>query len=279
MASQQDLEQKVASHYSHGALLKAILDALSASGKDIERLSTADLASIDEFHLGWRAATIELANDLAFPVGASLIDLGSGLGGPARYFAEARGCGVTGVDLTEEFVAIATELTRRCGLTARARFHQSSALALPFSDHTFDGATLIHVGMNISDKAALFAEARRVLARGARFGVYDIMRIADGAIPYPAPWAANADTSFVETPDTYKTLLGKAGFAIEAETNRAELALALLAKMHASAAAGGPALPNLPALLGPDAAQRFGNIAKAVEQKLLAPIAIIARAS
>lgn len=279
MALQQDIEKIVASHYGHGSLLAAILGALKASGKDVERLSTADLISIDEFHLGWRAATVELANDLAFPVGASIIDLGSGLGGPARYFAEARGCDVTGVDLTNEFVEIATELTRRCGLSARARFHQGSALSLPFADHSFDGATMLHVGMNIQDKASLFAEARRVLARGARFGIYDVMRVAEGSIPYPAPWAMNADSSFVETPATYKSLLEKAGFAIETEANRADLAIALLAKMRANAQAGAPALPNLPALLGPDAPRRFSNITNAVEQRLLAPIELIARAN
>ena len=186
---------------------------------------------------------------------------------------------LTGVDLTNEFVEIATELTRRCGLSARARFHQGSALSLPFADHSFDGATMLHVGMNIQDKASLFAEARRVLARGARFGIYDVMRVAEGSIPYPAPWAMNADSSFVETPATYKSLLEKAGFAIETEANRADLAIALLAKMRANAQAGAPALPNLPALLGPDAPRRFSNITNAVEQRLLAPIELIARAN
>ena len=121
-----------------------------------------------------------------------LLDVGSGIGGPARTFADAFGCRVTGVDLTEEFVEAANALTRRCGLSDRVSFRQASALALPFADASFDAATLIHVGMNIEDKAGLFAEVRRVLKPDARFGVYDIMRVAEGEIPYPMPWAATA---------------------------------------------------------------------------------------
>lgn len=272
------IEQKVAAHYRHGSLLTTILDSLAASGKDTEKLSTADLPSIDEFHLGWRGATAELAKALAFPEGADVIDLGSGLGGPARYFAEAHRCNVTGVDLTDEFVEVATELTRRCGLSNRARFLQGSALDLPFDDHSFDGATLIHVGMNIHDKATLFTQARRVLARGAAFGVYEVMRVGDGEIPYPTPWAMTAETSFIETPATYRTLLEETGFGIESERNLASFVLALFAKMREASAGNGSPLPNLPALLGPNAKQRFGNLFKALEQGLLAPVMIVARA-
>jgi len=165
-----DTERQVAQHYTHGALEQAILQALRAAGKDPERLSPEDLIGVDEIHLGARSATEWLADDLALTAGERLLDVGCGIGGPARYFAAARGCQVSGLDLTEEFVQVAGALTRRCGLEGRAGFRQGSALAMPFAAGSFEVATLIHVGMNIADKAGLFAEVRRVLRPGGRFG-------------------------------------------------------------------------------------------------------------
>jgi SAM-dependent methyltransferase len=180
-----DAEQRVAQHYSREGLEQAILAALQASGKDIDKLSASDLSGADEFHLGWLPATIEFGRDLGLSSDMRVLDVGSGIGGPARYFAREHGCHVTGIDLTEELVQVANALTRRCGLSDRAAFVQGSALALPFADKSFDASSLIHVGMNIPDKAKHFSEVRRALRPGGRFGVYDIMRVADAELPYP----------------------------------------------------------------------------------------------
>jgi SAM-dependent methyltransferase len=273
-----DTETEVAKHYSHGSLEQAILSALTASGKDINKLVAADLSGADEFHLGWRAATIELAKGLDLKPGLHVLDVGSGIGGPARYFGDAHGCRVTGIDLTDEFVAVANALTRRCGLSGLVSFTQGSALAMPFADATFDAASLIHVGMNIADKAKLFAEVRRCLKPGARFGAYDIMRMDDGDIPYPMPWAASAATSFLETPETYRQLLIAAGFAIEAEHNRRGFALKLGREMRESAARNGAPPLGLHTLMGPATPQRLGNVMSTLERGTIAPVEMIARA-
>ena len=161
------VEQSVAQHYTHGSLERTILDALSAAGKDLDRLNPSDLAPVDEFHIGGRQATIDFAEQLDARPGMRLLDIGSGLGGASRYFAQNHGCRVTGVDLTEEYVAVAEALARRVGLGASVSYKHGSALSLPFAPGAFDGAYMIHVGMNIEDKARLFAELRRVLAPGA----------------------------------------------------------------------------------------------------------------
>src|SRR3546814_3455016 len=115
----------------------------------------------------------------------SLLDIGCGLGGAARHFARACGCTVTGVDLTPEYVAVAEALTRMVGQADRVAFRAGSALDLPFEAASFDAATLLHVGMNIPDKDRLCAEAARVLKPGGVFGVYDGMRVGDGALTFP----------------------------------------------------------------------------------------------
>lgn len=272
------IEDKVASHYAKGGLENSILDALRESGTDVDKLVPSDLAAIDEFHLGWRAATIELAVDLDLKPGMELLDVGAGIGGPARYFAEAQGCRVTGIDLTAEFVDVANALTRRCGLAARASFVQGSALNMPFAEASFDAATLIHVGMNIEDKAGLMAEIRRVLQPGRRLGIYDVMRMGKGDLPYPMPWAATAETSFVAAPAEYRRLLGACGFEVEAEHDRSATVLAMAARMRADAALHGRPALGLHVIMGEAAKPRLANVMAALEAGLIAPVEIIARA-
>lgn len=272
-------EQDVARHYTHGALETAILDGLRATGKDVNQLQAADLSSVDEFHLGWRAATADLANDLSLSPRMRLLDVGSGIGGPARYFAEEHGVTVTGIDLTDEFVQVANALTRRCNLADRAAFLQASALALPFEDATFDRATMIHVGMNIGDKAQVFREVRRVLKKGGLFAVYDIMNVNGGTIPYPMPWAAMVDTSFVEAPEIYRTLLGKAGFVVESEKNRRDMALTLGREMRENAAKHGLPPLGLHTIMGPAAQPRLVNVMATLAEGTIAPLQMLARAS
>jgi SAM-dependent methyltransferase len=272
-----DTETEVANHYTHGALEAAILDALRRAGRDIDRLAPSDLGGIDEFHMGGHPATEALARDLALAPDMDLLDVGSGIGGPARFFAAAYGCRVTGIDLTQEFVEVATALSARCGLQGKTTFRQGSALALPFAAGTFDRATLIHVGMNIEDKATLFAEVRRVLKSDGLFGVYELMRLGD--FPYPMPWALTPATSFVETPETYRRLLAAADFTIEHEADRTALALDVVRQGREEAARGDPTVLNRQAISTPEAAVRFRNVAEALQAGLLAPVQILARAA
>lgn len=273
-----DTERKVAEHYTGGSLLQTILDALNLMGKDPERFAAMDLSTGDEMHLGWLPATAALAKDLGLAPGMHVLDVGSGLGGPARYFAEAHKCRVTGIDLTAEFVRVAAELTRRCGLSDPVSFQQGSALDLPFDAGTFDAATLIHVGMNIEDKARLFENVRRALKSGGLFGVYDVMRADAGDLPYPMPWAQTSETSFVETPGTYRRLLSAAGFQIEHEENRRAFVLDLAREMRAKIEKDGLPALNQHALSGPAFRERLANVMATLERGTIAPVEMIARA-
>src|SRR5215813_9053830 len=171
------VEQTVAQHYAHGSLEEALLEGLRRSGKNADRIDPDDLAPADEFHIGGRQATVEFADQLGLRAGMELLDIGSGIGGPARYFAHHRQCRVTGIDLTDEYVRVAGALSERAGLAGKLKFVQGSALALPFPSASFDGAYMLHVGMNIGDKATLFKQVKRALKPGGFFGVYDDMRI------------------------------------------------------------------------------------------------------
>src|SRR4051812_13177720 len=150
------LEQSVSHHYTHGSLEPALLDALKRGAKDLDKLSYADLALVDEFHIGGRPATKAVGEKNDLPAGARVLDIGCGIGGPARFFAADRGWKVEGIDLTAEYVEVAKALSRRVGMADAVSFAQASATALPFADASFDGAYMLHVGMNIVDKKSVF---------------------------------------------------------------------------------------------------------------------------
>jgi ubiquinone/menaquinone biosynthesis C-methylase UbiE len=271
-----DVEGEVARHYTQSELTSTVLAALRQAGKDTEALATGDLSGVDEFHTGWRPLTEALARELAPPAGTRLLDVGAGIGGPARHFAEAYSCDVTGIDLTPAFVELATELTERTGLADRVRFVTGSALAMPLPDDAFDLATMFHVGMNIADKPTLFAEVARVLRPGGRFVVYDLMRIGDAALPWPMPWADDAATSFVETPARYRALLEAAGFRIEAERDWSDLVLEAAARMRERLAAEGIPVVGLHLLMGPDGVNRLRKTGECVRDRVLAPVQLTA---
>ena len=210
-----DREQSAAQHYTHGSLERTILDALTALGKDLDNLAPADLAPVDEFHIGGRQATIDLADQLEIRPGQHLLDVGSGLGGASRYFAREHGRHVTGIDLSSEYVGTAELLAKLVRLENQVLYRHGSALNLPFAPASFDGAYMLHVGMNIEDKAKLFKEVRQMLKQGGIFGIYDVTREhGEGELSFPVPWASGPDTSFVESANTYRRLLEGAGFAI-----------------------------------------------------------------
>jgi ubiquinone/menaquinone biosynthesis C-methylase UbiE len=276
-AAARHVETEVARHYARDNLESAILAGLTASGKDVDHLEADDLAPADEFHTGGRHATIELAAQAGFVRGSQLLDIGCGIGGPSRYFAAKLDCHVTGIDLTEDYTRTAEALARRVGLAARVKYQQASALALPFAPATFDGAYMMHVGMNIEDKPALFAEVRRVLKSGGVFAIYDVMRTGDGALRFPLHWAASARTSFLASPAEYRSMLEAAGFDVVKTRDRREFAREFF-RQATRAAENGPPPLGIHILMQRDVPQKLANVVANLEGGLIAPFELICRA-
>jgi ubiquinone/menaquinone biosynthesis C-methylase UbiE len=269
-----NIEQQVASYYTREKLDDKILGMLRDAGKNLDQLCAEDLAQIDEFHLGGREATQALAEFMHLRPGMHLLDVGCGIGGPARYFA-GRGCQVTGVDLTEEFVRVAESLTRMVKLEQKATFRQASALELPFASDTFDGAYEIHVGMNIADKTGVFRQVARVLKPGARLAIYDLMRSGEGTFPFPVPWARTPETSFVASLDHYRRELQAAGFRIEHERDRRQFAMEFMQRMMSQSASGPPVL-GVHVLMGEQAPLMLKNVNMAIASGALTPVELVA---
>lgn len=248
----------VRDHYRATGLTERLKTALMAFGSEDQRLTPQQLGALDQFHTRGLAATAELAKLAGITADAAVLDVGCGVGGPARFLAASCGCRVTGVDLSEPFVDAARYLAERTGQSERVSFETASALELPFDDGMFGVALLQHVAMNISDRARLYREIRRVLKAGGRFATYDIV-LSGGEPHYPVPWARTPATSFLMTAAATREAIEPAGFRTLTWQDDTAAAKAWITQLRAS---GPPPSPNLGVVMGPEFAQLSANLGR-----------------
>ena len=237
---------------------EGLIERLKAAFPEGEPLDPRHLAALDQFHTRGLAATEELARLSGITSKMEVLDVGAGVGGPARFLAATYHCRVVGIDLSEHFVEAARYLTERTGLSARTSFQTSSALDLPFEEHRFDAVLLQHVAMNIADRAGLYGEIKRVLKPGGRFATFDVV-LRNGSPHYPTPWALTSETSFLLSAEDTRRAIERAGFRTAVWQDDTEAAKAWFAQLRA---AGPPPSPNLGIVMGPNIAELAGNLGR-----------------
>jgi ubiquinone/menaquinone biosynthesis C-methylase UbiE len=273
------MADRVASHYGENLkLADAIAEKLRSVGKDLNKLAAADLAMVDEFHIRGRKATLELGEKMNLNAGSHVLDIGSGLGGPARTLADVYGCRVTGIDLTQAFCDAATAMSDWVGLGGRVSFRQGDATNLPFENRTFDAAMTIHVAMNIAAKDKMYLEARRVLKPSGIFAVYDVLQGEGGEVLYPVPWARDPSISHVATPDEMKTLLSGAGLKLLETQDSTEESQSFFEKMTTQMAKTGTSPVVWQLFLGDDFPTMARNQVRNVTERRIRTVTYICAA-
>jgi SAM-dependent methyltransferase len=253
--------ERVRDHYRATGLVDRLKTALAVFGPKEQQLKPEQLATLDQFHTRGLAATAELANLTVISAGMSVLDVGSGVGGPARFLAATYGCDVVGVDLSEPFVEAARYLTARTGQGGKVSFEAGSALALPFEAGRFDAVLLQHVAMNVADRPLLYREIRRVLKPGGKFATFDV--VLDGGDPhYPVPWAKTSGESFLLTAAATCEAIEAAGFGTLVRRDDTAAAKAWFTELRAS----GPPSPNLGIIMGPGFAEFTVNLGRNLVQ-------------
>lgn len=261
----------VAAHYGRRDLLERLREAVAAAGLSWEHLSPEELAPLDQLHTRGRDATLELARLAGVTAGQTVLDVGGGLGGPARTLAAAVGCQVTVVDLTPELCDAGEELTRRTGLSDQVRFQVGDALALPFPDRAFDLVWTEHSSMNIPDKPRLYAEIRRVIRPGGRLALHEITGGPGGPVTFPLPWASRAELSFLLPEPELRARIRESGLHERFWQDLTAPSLAWVESRLAAAAArpDGAPLFGLQVLLGPGTAAAVSNLRDGLAQQRL----------
>jgi SAM-dependent methyltransferase len=257
----------VSRHYDREDLGAAILSALRAAGLDPERITPDDLAPVDQFHIGGRNSTLELMRLSGLEPGMSVLDVGGGVGGPARTLATEIQCRVCVLDLSDAYCRAGEMLTERVGLADRVTFRQGDALALPFPPESFDAGWTQHSTMNIENKEALYAGLHRVLRPGARLAMHEVTAGPVQPIHFPVPWARGSDISFLRPAEAMRSLLAAAGFRELAwiDVTATALAWGRQRRAVASAMAESPPL-GIHVILGPDARAMTANVLRNLEE-------------
>lgn len=269
----------VETHYTVNDLEQAIVSALKALGKDPAALTPDDLAPVDEFHIRGRESTTELAALVEPAPGTEILDVGSGLGGTARFLADRYRCRVVGIDLTEAYCALARRLSGWVGLADRTDFKRGDALELPFADGTFELAWTEHVQMNIADKRAFYGELHRVLRPDGRLAFHDIFAGDGGDVHFPVPWASGPALSAVARVEDVQRILTSLGFAELAWQDRTEAALDWFRRALERIRTHGPPPLGIHLLMGADSRAKLENMVRNLEERrIVVAMAVMRRA-
>lgn len=205
-------QASVKDHWERHGLGDAIRDALVASGLDLGALTVESLAPFDQFHGGGLGFTRRLATTANLVPGMRVLDVGGGLGGPARTLAVESGCRVTVIDLADSYIEAGRMLTALVGLEDRVDFVVGDALALPFGDHEFDAVWTQNSGMNIADKAGLYAGFHRVVRPGGQLVMQEPMSGPIQPPIYPLMWARGPATDHIRPASEMRAVIEGAGF-------------------------------------------------------------------
>ena len=274
--------ERALAYYEDGPdLSKTVLDALRAAGRDVDRLDPDDLAGLDEFHGLGRAATLALADIAAVTPGDLALDVGAGIGGPARTVARLRDVHVTALDPTRRFCQLNEELCRRMGLDGKVDVVCADARAIPLPDASFDVAWTQAVWPSVPDKETMLGEIHRVLAPGGRLALYEVVSgPSSGALHFPVPWGDGPDQNHLVSADELRELANAAGFVAEEwlEGPEAVGRIGAIAGSGAEGMATGAEGVTL-ALVMPDYEARMAGLARNVEEQRIGLLMAVLRRS
>src|SRR5580658_1193916 len=158
--------------YTHLDRINSALAALGIGAGDPIR--PEQLFALDQWHYHGTDAIRAAAERLGLGPASRVLEIGSGIGGPARYLAHTTGCHVTALELQPKVHALAAELTQRCGLAGQVLHLCGDALVWPMEDAGFDAVVSWLAVLHIPERRRLYARLARALRPGGWCYVEDL---------------------------------------------------------------------------------------------------------
>lgn len=250
----------IESHYNRPGLYERILDILLSKGLEKGKITREDLSAVDEFHVRGAQVTVELADLLNVSNTDEILDVGCGIGGPARMLASRFQCHVTGIDITSENIRTANLLSELIGLDVYTSFIVADALSLPFSENTFDLVWTQHAQMNIRDKQQFYSEIFRVLKPGGRFIYYDIFKGGETSLTFPVPWANDPSLSSLIGLDQFHKALNGLGMERVSTADQTLQGIHFFETVFEKVRKEGQPAMGIHLLMEGDAKEKLGNV-------------------
>tara|TARA_B100001559_G_C16452752_1_gene600126 strand:- start:626 stop:1450 length:825 start_codon:yes stop_codon:yes gene_type:complete len=269
-----EITNKVILHYDIKDISKNILLALREEGIDISSLSSKTLTRMDQFHTRGIKANKELTNLVTPKKSMHILDIGCGIGGPARYLASEYGCRVTGIDLINSYIEVANMLTKLCHLDSLVSFRHANALNLPFNDNSFDMVWCQNVSMNIEDKDTFYDEIARVIVNDGYLVSTEMSAGKNNSPYYPLPWARGPEISFLCSQIDMRTKIESTGLKI---IKWKDTSLEAIKSLENAAKKTPKTKLSLSLIAGNDIDERMANAGLSLIDEHLSNITIVAK--
>lgn len=254
-----DLKHKVQDHYYRKNLYDIILNGLKEQNIALDQVKRKDIQGVDEFHVRGAQVSAKIA-EYADIRAAKLLDVGCGLGGPARMLRDVYDCEVVGIDICQEFVETARKLSELVKMRDKISFFHADATDMPFEPETFDAVWTQHVQMNIEDKYRLYNEIRRVLKKDGTFIHYEILSKGANKLDYPVPWADTDEISYLSTKEELERILHETGLLKIKTEDETEEGIIFFENLLANVRKNGPPKIGLNLLMGEKTIVKINNL-------------------
>ena len=267
----------VENFWTRGDIHSRIHKAMSEAGLNDKKLEIEDLFPIDQYHARGIAATVDLGKRMPIQENQKIIDIGCGLGGPARYFAKQFQCFITGIDITSSFVEIGNRFNKLTSMSNSVSLQVGNGEALNFENETFDGGYSQHVTMNIKNRKKFFLEAYRVLKKGTFFAFSEHGLGPERNPIFPLPWADTSEMSFLLSPESTISLLKEIGFYDIQIIETSEKYILGYEKMISTKPEKEESILGIHVIGGTTMKQRSINSMKSIKEKRTLPFEIVCK--